>query len=96
MKSNASLEHKWRQIIKEHQSSGQSVTDFCKQRNFSDVTLYKWRKRLGAIRPAKAPKEFVPIVLEPDSPTKAIHHAHEISPEWLARYTLEMLKVLRS
>lgn len=96
MKTVNSLEHKWRQIIKEHQASGLSVSEYCKQRGFSDVSFYTWRKRLESRRSAKQAKKFVPVVVESNRPIKPIDRSHDVTPEWLARYTLEILKVLRS
>src|SRR5215470_5555729 len=36
----------WRQRIAEHERSGLSVKDFCKERGLTAWSFYSWRKRL--------------------------------------------------
>src|SRR5215467_12259567 len=36
----------WRERIAEHERSGRSVKDFCKERGLTAWSFYSWRKRL--------------------------------------------------
>lgn len=36
----------WRERIAEHERSGSSVKEFCKERGFTAWSFYSWRKRL--------------------------------------------------
>jgi transposase-like protein len=36
----------WRRIVSEHESSGQSVRAFCRQRGYKEHSFYMWRRRL--------------------------------------------------
>ena len=37
---------RWRALINEQQSSGQSVAAFCRERGLRDGPFYEWKKRL--------------------------------------------------
>jgi transposase len=39
-------EHQWRQWLRQWQSSGQSVRDFCDRHGLSQATFYAWRRIL--------------------------------------------------
>ena len=39
-------EVKWRRIIGEQSSSGQTVAEFCRQRGLTDSSFFIWRRRL--------------------------------------------------
>lgn len=47
MKRDAGKETFWRQALGECQSSGQSVREFCRQRELKESLFYAWRLRLG-------------------------------------------------
>jgi hypothetical protein len=47
MKRDAGKETFWRQALGECQSSGQSVREFCRQRDLKESLFYAWRLRLG-------------------------------------------------
>ena len=47
MKRDASKETFWRQALGECQSSGQSVREFCRQRQLKESLFYAWRRELG-------------------------------------------------
>jgi transposase-like protein len=47
MKRDAGKETFWRQALEECQSSGQSVRDFCRQRDLKESLFYAWRRELG-------------------------------------------------
>jgi hypothetical protein len=43
----------WRERIAEQQSSGLSVKQFCKERELSSWSFYKWRKQLRQAKPVR-------------------------------------------
>jgi len=43
----------WRQRIAEHERSGLSVKDFCKERGLTAWSFYSWRKRLRETGPVR-------------------------------------------
>lgn len=47
MKRDASKETFWRQVQGECRSSGQSVREFCRQRELKESLFYAWRRELG-------------------------------------------------
>lgn len=47
MKRDAGKETFWRQALGECHSSGQSVREFCRQRELKESLFYAWRLRLG-------------------------------------------------
>ena len=54
----------WRQYIKQHQDSGLSQVDFCKNHHLPISTFTKWKKKL-ANHPSTTPStEFVPVTLK--------------------------------
>jgi hypothetical protein len=57
---------KWRGLILEQETSGQSIAAFCRAREVSESLFYYWRKKLGEARP-----EFVEVrVAEPEWRTR--------------------------
>ena len=42
---------RWAGLIRQHEQSKLSVSEFCRGRDFSEQSFYTWRKRLGAGRP---------------------------------------------
>jgi hypothetical protein len=43
------MRHKWQRLISGQQSSGLSVTRFCRRHGVSTPSFYAWRKRLAAV-----------------------------------------------
>jgi hypothetical protein len=43
----------WRERIAEHERSGLSVKEFCKERGFTAWSFYSWRKRLRETGPVR-------------------------------------------
>jgi transposase-like protein len=43
----------WRERIAEQERSGRSVRQFCRDRGFSEHSLYAWRKRLRSATPVR-------------------------------------------
>jgi transposase len=64
----SALRHKWQRLISGQQSSGLSVTRFCRRHGISTPSFYAWRKRLAA----DGPERFVEVHL-----TQADGHAAE-------------------
>ena len=56
----------WREQIAQHERSGLSVPQFCKEHGIKDQAFYVWRKRLGEQQPMRfalvetAPSEHEP------------------------------------
>ena len=71
IEAGTASEKKWKELIREHQQSGLSVSAFCRDRGFSDQALYYWRKRLSGREPVRfalvaadtAPTDAAPIEL---------------------------------
>ena len=65
-----SKERVWREVIADHQRSGESVRGFCRNRRLNESSFYYWRK---AIRSREVPNEqdappvLVPVVLVDES-----------------------------
>ncbi len=95
MKTPQTLDQKWQHILKDWQTSGLSVMDFCRQRGISNPSFYTWKKRLLLHKrtAVKKPNKFVPVVVESSPANKPA--ANEVPPERLARYTLESMRALR-
>lgn len=46
-------EERWRERVAEHNRSGLSVKEFCKERGFTVWSFYSWRKRLRESGPVR-------------------------------------------
>jgi transposase-like protein len=56
----------WREQIAQHERSGLSVPEFCKERGIVEQSFYVWRKRLREQGPMRfALVEAVPVEREP-------------------------------
>ena len=65
------LEHTWRLRLRRQAPGGLSIPEFCRREEVSTASFYAWRRRLAA-PPATTPSQpplFVPIRLDPASPT---------------------------
>jgi hypothetical protein len=65
------LEHIWRLRLRRQATGGLSISQFCERERVSTASFYAWRRRLAA-PPATTPSVpplFVPIRLDPTSPT---------------------------
>jgi hypothetical protein len=62
MSRSESAQVKWRRIIGEQRSSGQTVAAFCRQRSVPQSSLFMWKRRLGS-KPRRAfpPASFVAV-----------------------------------
>jgi hypothetical protein len=56
---NRSAHAKWRRIIKQQQSSGWTITGFCRKRAVPMSSFYAWKRRLS--RPRQEPAAFVAV-----------------------------------
>ena len=65
------LEHAWRLRLRRQAASGLSIPEFCSREAVSTASFYAWRRRLAAPEPVTttAPPLFVPIRLDPPSPS---------------------------
>ena len=41
----------WQAVITEHEASGNSVREFCGERELTEHAFYRWRRRLGEEKP---------------------------------------------
>jgi hypothetical protein len=57
----ASKQEVWRSRLRRFESSGMSVTRFCRDQRVSIPSFYHWRKRLALEPGRKAPPLFVPV-----------------------------------
>ena len=53
IEAGTTSEKKWKELIREQQQSGLSVSAFCRDRGFSDQALYYWRRRLSGREPVR-------------------------------------------
>jgi hypothetical protein len=51
IEAGTTSEKKWTELIGQQQQSGLSVSEFCRDRGFSDQAFYYGRKRLSGRRP---------------------------------------------
>lgn len=64
MKSNSTVrrnEEEWRQIITRQKTSGQSISAYCRGKNFSDKSFYVWRRKLRIKSEARCEK-FLEVI----------------------------------
>ena len=64
----ASKQDEWRERIAEHERSGVSVKQFCKERSLTECSFYSWRKRL---RQQEAPVRFALVERQATRPESA-------------------------
>ena len=50
---------RWRAVIHEFTSGGETVAAFCARHGLATPTFYQWRRRLGASKPT--PALFLPV-----------------------------------
>jgi putative transposase len=53
IEASTTSEKKWKELIRQQQQSGLSVSVFCRDRGFSDQAFYYWRKRLSGREPVR-------------------------------------------
>jgi len=70
---HADVRAQWERTIADHETTGQSVREFCTERNIPEHSFYVWRKKLRqgdvprrARRSGKA-KTFMPVRITPGS-----------------------------
>ncbi len=66
----------WRQLVREWRSSGQSVRDFCDQRQISEPSFYFWRRTITQRDGQKAC--FVPVQVVADAEPAAATSGHQL------------------
>jgi transposase len=74
----------WRRRFREQQASGQSVREYCVERNLTESNFYYWRKTIAERdrqKTAKSKPAFVPVAVvqspaSPDSSPIDIHLAN--------------------
>ena len=54
------IRDKWPEIISEQNTSGLSVSAYCRQKGINEKTFYNWRKKLGNPQESK-PEGFIQI-----------------------------------
>ena len=57
----SSKQEVWRSRLRRFESSGMSVTRFCREERVSVPSFYHWRKRLALEAGRKGPPLFVPV-----------------------------------
>ena len=57
----SSLRQHWREILQLHADSDLNVAEFCRQRQLSANSFYRWRKRLGG--EDRVEETFVPLTV---------------------------------
>jgi hypothetical protein len=71
---------KWRRLIEEQKKSGQSVTDYCRQRRIPVSQFYWWQRQLrqrdgeAQPRPASDRQRFIPVRLPAVLPVVEVVH----------------------
>ncbi len=58
--TNSRSWEQWRKIIKQQESSGESVSKYCRQKNINEKTFYARRKRLG-LKTQAEPQKFIEV-----------------------------------
>ena len=61
MRDQSQTQRRWQQRIAAQQSSGLSVTEFCRRERINKASFYGWKRRVEAIRP----KSFVELTVLP-------------------------------
>lgn len=61
-------EQQWRQWLRQWQTSGQSVRDFCDHHGLSQATFYAWRRVLRQRDADATPFVAVQVVADPPAP----------------------------
>jgi transposase-like protein len=56
----------WRQRVAQQETSGQSVSAFCREQSLSEATFYAWRRRL---RSQNTPVRFALVETKPGETT---------------------------
>lgn len=56
---------RWRKVIAEQRSGGQTIAAFCRQRGISEPQFYSWRRRVSA---GAAPVKFALVETESAAP----------------------------
>jgi transposase-like protein len=66
----------WRQIIDGQQSSGLTITAYCRDRGIKDSAFYAWKRRLRS--PAKSNRSSAPVFVEVKPPKASAPNAIEV------------------
>ena len=69
---NSSKEELWRSRLRRFQTSGMSVTRFCRVERVSVPSFYQWRKRLALQPGKKGTPLFVPVHVTPSAAVAAV------------------------
>jgi len=75
MKTKRAILHqsrdRWPEIISEQNTSGLSVSAYCRQKGMNEKTFYNWRKKLGNPKESK-PEGFIQIKATESAPGKIL------------------------
>jgi transposase-like protein len=58
-------EEYWRGVIRDQEASGLSISEFCRQREVSVGSFFRWRRKLGQREQGGSEGKFVSIELAP-------------------------------
>lgn len=62
-RGRAAREQFWREVIRDQQASGLSISAFCRQRKVSPASFFAWRRKLTAGDGENVANKFAPIQL---------------------------------
>ena len=84
-RQRSEMEEVWRSRIAAWEGSGQTARAFCRERDFSEWSFYRWRRRLRATgaagKPAAEPPapRFIPLTVVDGGPRSHDESAIEIA-----------------
>ncbi len=69
---NVERDQHWRGVIRDQETSGLSISAFCREREVSAASFFSWRRRLTHRDQEDTAAKFVPLELQgPPTPTPA-------------------------
>lgn len=75
-RGHSGRERFWRGVILEQKSSGLSISAFCRKRDLSQGSFFRWRRKLMQCDREDAVTKFIPVAL--DAPTTATRPGCEV------------------
>jgi transposase-like protein len=64
-RGNSEREQYWRGVVRDQPASGLSISEFCRQREVSAASFFRWRRKLGQRQQEDSAAKFVSIELAP-------------------------------
>jgi transposase-like protein len=62
-------EEYWREVIRDQEASGLSISAFCREHEVSPASFFSWRRKLAAAGREEVAEKFLPIELAPPTPS---------------------------